>query len=335
LLTLQFVLGVSLLLFAQAAAAETSFQKETRQESPSFQEKKWTGTLGAYETNVQFDYLGGASQNLGNGQNGRIDETYLDVRQMFMRHTLLVFLAQGGLEYQHQGFGVPSGTLVPERLDMLYADIALDTHWSKKDLLHIEGRPGFYTDFEGAGTQGINAPLDVGYTRVVSDYFQWVLGFNYNSWRSTRFLGAPGFRWQINDRWKVRAYLPSPDIEYYARPNLTLTLGADVRAESYRLGPHFGDATHQPALNSALIDYQEIRIGPGFSWNVRPLVEINVMAGYMVGRQFDFHNNGVVLNGSTGPFVSVAVHALFKFPGAPLVIPQRNNISIHNILGYF
>jgi len=54
------------------------------------------GNTGAYETNVQYDYVGKTSQNLGNGQNGRIDEQYLDVRQTFMRHTLLVFLAEGG-----------------------------------------------------------------------------------------------------------------------------------------------------------------------------------------------------------------------------------------------
>ncbi len=313
----------------------SSFQKETLKEAPSFQAKKWTGTLGASETNVQYDYVGGASQNLGNGQNGRITEQYLDVRHIFMRHTLLLFLAQAGFEYQHQGFDSPPGTLLPDRLDALNVDIALDTHWSKKDLLHIEGRPGFYTDFQGSGWNALNAPVDVGYTRVVSDYFQWVLGFNFNSWRASRFLGAPGFRWQINERWKVKAYMPTPDIEYYARPDLTLTLGGDFRGDTYRMGPHFGGSSGQPALNNALVDYREIRIGPGFSWNVRPLIEINFMAGYMEGRQFDFHNNGVVLDGSGGPFVSVAVHALFKFSGAPLVIPERNNVSIHNILTYF
>jgi hypothetical protein len=86
-------------------------------ESPSFQAKRWTGTQAGYETNVQYDYVGKTSQNLGEGQNGRIDEEYFDVRHTFMRHTLLVFLAQVGFEYQHLGFDAPSGALIPNRMD--------------------------------------------------------------------------------------------------------------------------------------------------------------------------------------------------------------------------
>jgi len=128
-------------------------------------------------------------------------------------------------------------------------------------------------------------------------------------------------------------YMPQPDIEYTARPDLTLTFGADIRGETYRVGPHFGDARGVPSVNSSIVDYQEVRVGPGFSWNVRPLIEINFMAGYMAGRQFDFHN-GPTLNGSGTPFVSVGVHALFKLPGEELAIPQRNQVSFHDILNF-
>ena len=311
------------------------YKKKSRKMSPSFQEEKWTGTQGASETNVEYDYVGRASQNIGEGFNRNIDENYIDVRHQFMRHTLLAFLVQGGFEYQHMGYGVPNDVLVPDRLDMLAGIIGIDFRWSKKDLLHIEGRPGLYTDFRGSGSNAFNCPLDVGYTRVVSNTFQWVAGFSLNTWRASRLLGAAGFRWQVNDRWKLKFYLPAPDIEYSARPDLTLTFGADVRGETYRVGPHFGDTRGAPALNSALVDYQELRVGPGFSWNVKPFIEINCMAGYMVGRQYDFYNNGPKLNGSGAPFVSLGVHALFKLPGEALNIPQQSRMSLHDIFSFF
>jgi hypothetical protein len=60
-----------------------------------------------------------------------------------------------------------------------------------------------------------------------------------------------------------------------------------------------------------------------------------MMAGYMVGRQFDFYNGGPKLNGSNAPFVSVGIHALFKLPGEILHIPQRNRVSFRDIFSYF
>jgi hypothetical protein len=335
-----FLLGLgSLNLQAEDGNAKKQdsreFQKEAAQQSPSFQQKKWTGTQGSYETNLEYNYVGDASHNLGNGHNQDIHENYFEFRHQFMRHTLLAFLVQGGLGYQHQGFSVPNDALIPDRLDTASADIAIDTRWSEKDLLRVGVSPGFYTDFQGSGWAAINAPVDVGYTRVTSQKFQWVIGFSWNSWRSNPFLGAAGVRWQINERWKIKAYMPQPDVEYVARPNLTLSLGADLRGDSFRVGPHFGDQKGRPDLNNALIDYQEVRVGPGFSWNIKPLLEMNFMTGYMVGRSYDYHNNDLKLNGSGGPFVMIALHALLKLPGEPLRIPQRNRISVRDVIKYF
>jgi hypothetical protein len=321
---------------ASATPSERKFQRQQRKQSPSFQQKKWTGTQGAYESYLEFDYVAPASQNLGGGHNGRMAENYFDFRHVFMRHTLLAFLAQVGFEYQHMGFTAPNYAWFPDRLDEAIIDIGLDTRWSEKDLLHFQLRPGFYTDWRGGGWDAVNTPVDVGYTRVVNNKFQWIVGFSWNSWRSSRYLGAAGFRWQMTPRWKLKLYMPTPDIEYAVRPNLTLSFGADVRGDSFRVGPHTGDSKGAPSLNSALLDYQEVRVGPGLSWNVRPLIEINLMTGYMVGRQFDFHNNNnPTLNSGGAPFVMAQVHWLFKFPGSPLIIPQRNRISFSDLFSYF
>ncbi len=313
----------------------SNFAKEARKKSPSFQEKKWTGTQGTSETQVQYDYVGPASQNLGNGQNGRIDEHYVDMYHMFMRHTLLMFLVQGGFEYQHMAFDAPSSAFIPKQLHAINGIVGIDARWSKKDLLHVETHPGFYGDFQGTGWAAFNSPLDIGYTRVVSNRFQWIIGFGLNTWRRSKLLGAVGFRWQINERWRIKAYMPTPTIEYVARPNLTLKLGADIRGDTFRVGPHFGDNRGSPSINSALMNYQEVRVGYITSWNIRPTIALNTMVGYMVGRQYDFHNGGPKLNGSGAPFVSIALLALFKLPGEELRIPQRNRISMRNIFKYF
>ncbi len=314
---------------------DVQFAKEAARKSPSFQLKKWTGTQAAYETSVEYAYLGDADHNLGNGSNGKIHEHFLEVRHQVMRRTLLAFLVQGGLEYQHQGFSVPNDAFIPDRLDMLGGEVAIDTRWSEKDLLHIAAHPGVYTDFRGSGWNAFNTPIDIGYTRVTSKRFQWILGFNYNGWRNSPFLGSGGFRWQMSDRWKLKMYMPQPAIEYTARPDMHLSFRADLRGDSYRVGPHFGDSKGHPELNSALLDYQEVRVGPNVSWNIKPLLALDVMTGWLVGRRYDFHNNGVVLNGSGAPFVNVRLLWLMKLPGEPLRIPQRNRISFRDVFKYF
>jgi hypothetical protein len=61
-----------------------------------------------------------------------------------------------------------------------------------------------------------------------------------------------------------------------------------------------------------LVDYQELRAGAGFSWNIKPLLELNFQAGYMMDRAFNYHNNGVLLSSDPSPYVSINVQALFE-----------------------
>jgi hypothetical protein len=67
-----------------------------------------------------------------------------------------------------------------------------------------------------------------------------------------------------------------------------------------------------PSLNNALVDYREIRVGAGFSWNIKPMIELNMESGYLMDRQFNFHNNGIVLRGGGVPYASLNVHVLFE-----------------------
>src|SRR5438105_3153887 len=111
---------------ARGRDSDQTFQKETAQASPSFDQKKWMGTQNSYETFVEDDFVGGASQNLGNGQNSNVRENYFHLEHDFRRHTLLAFLVQGGLEYEDYQFGAPNDALFPDRLDTVSGDLGVD-----------------------------------------------------------------------------------------------------------------------------------------------------------------------------------------------------------------
>ena len=143
-----------------------------------------------------------------------------------------------GFEYQHMGFGVPNTALIPDRLDMLTGVVGIDFRWSEKDLLHIEGRPGLYTDWRGSGeTPSIRLGdrLDTGHEPAlpVGDGVQLEYVARQPLSRRGRFSLAN------EGPLKLKFYLPTPGIEYSARPDLTLLFGGGHPWRELSSGPSF------------------------------------------------------------------------------------------------
>jgi hypothetical protein len=300
------------LLGAPPARAE-----DTPDKSPSHEKEEWTKNDVFYEFSTDYSHVGGATTSLGNGQNAPISEENLHLEHFFARKYFRCLLVKTGLEWQGFYFNAPVAGFVPDHLHDLNALGAIDFRWSRQDLLRLQARPGFYTDFRDVRfADDINCPLALAYTRVSSMRFQWFVALSYNMWRRHSLLPAGGFRWQLTDRWKLKMLFPEPHIEYQARDDLHLFVGGDFRGDSFRLGRDFGDIRGDSRFNNTVVDFQEIRAGGGFSWNVKPLVEINLHGGYMVYRQFDYHDVGVQLNSDPAPYITFNVNVLFELPEA-------------------
>ena len=117
--------------------------------------------------------------------------------------------------------------------------------------------------------------------------------------------------------------LPQPQIEFKASDAVHVWLGTDFRGDTYRVSRKFGDRHGVAALNDSLIDYQEIRFGSGFSWNIRPLLEFNGEAGWMVARTFKYGNTGYHSSGSGAPYVGLNIRFLFQLVKDTRPIPQQ------------
>ena len=133
-------------------------------------------------------------------------------------------------------------------------------------------------------------PMAIAYSHMASaEIFNGRPGVSINLWRETHHLLSQwaDFRWQINDRWKMKMMLPEPQIEYKARDDLHFLWEGDLEGDTFRVSSDFGTRRGDPTLNNALVDYQELRAGVGFSWNIRPLIELNFQTGgYMLDRAF-------------------------------------------------
>ena len=280
--------------------------------SPSRDGVQWLGSKTSLETTGEFDYVFRGKTGLGNSTYGQVAEREMLGRQLITHRFLRAFLVRGGVELERFEFDRPDMSFIPQNLHVLNAYLALDFRFSYKDMIRIQARPGFYNDYEKSDTSDFNYPMAYAYSHMVSPYFQWALGVSVNKWRNHPILGGGGFRWQVNDRWKFKMMLPEPQIEYKAREDLHVFIGGDFRGDTFRVSSDFGTRRGNPALDNALVDYQELRANVGFSWNIKPLIELNFSAGYMMDRAFNFHNNGMLMASEPSPYCMIQIQALFE-----------------------
>lgn len=280
--------------------------------SPSKDQVLWTETQLAYDLNVESSYVGSVSTSFGNGQEGDVSSGYVDVAQTFTGRKWLALLWHTGVEWEHFSFSAPKDIPVPDSLNGVTIPSAIDVRWSEHHMVRLQIAPGFYTqggEFEG---DSMNVPGAVAYSWIPNRRFQLGLGLSYNGLRSQHILGGGGFRWQISDRWKLIFLLPRPQMEYKAAPALHLWAGTDFRGDTFRLSDHFGNDHGNIRLNNAVIDYQEIRAGTGFSWNIKPLLELNGEVGYMLDRSFNYHTSDVRSTSGKVPYISINLRYLFQ-----------------------
>ncbi len=312
--TRHFLMEVSFLLtfLLPIAQADIFSKRSSNEKSPSKDQVLWTETNIGYDFAMEYNYVGPSSIGFADGQVSHLSEHVTDFRQVITQRSWLAFLFHLGLEWQRLEFDPPNRMPVPGQLDVMNAFLATDFRWSNRDMMRLQVQPGFYTDLQDMDLEDFNVPVALAYTHVSSKDLQWTIGLSINTLRKMRYLPGGGFRWQINDRWKLKFLLPTPQVEYKLRDDLHVWAGGDFRGDTYRVSRHFGDDRGNPALNHALLDYEEIRMGTGVSWNIRPLVELNGEIGYMMDRQFDYFNNAVSARGHSAPYVNVSLHILFQ-----------------------
>jgi hypothetical protein len=297
----------------QAADSTSMMSKPTKDDaSPSKDQVLWTETQLAYDLDVESSYVGAVSTSFGNGQEGDVSSGYLDVAQTFTGRKWLAILWHAGFEWEHFNFSAPNSIPVPDSLNGVSTPIALDFRWSEHHLMRFQIAPGFYSEGGEFDGETFNVPGAIAYSWIPNRRFQLGVGVSYNSLRSSHLLGGGGFRWQISDRWKLKFLLPRPQIEYKAAPALHLWAGTDFRGDTFRLNDHFGTDHGDTRLNRAVIDYQEIRAGTGFSWNIKPLLELNGEVGYMLDRQFNYHTSQVRSSSGKVPYISINLRYLFQ-----------------------
>lgn len=303
---------IALILMGLALPVLAEENPSVVDKSPSKDKIQWLGSETTLETTFQHDYVFAGKTDLGNNTHGDLTEREILIRQLITRRFFRAFLVRGGVEWERFDFIRAPEAMIPRNFHVLNAYLALDFRFSRKDMIRVQARPGVYTVYENPDLGDINYPVAIAYSRMVSREFQWALGLSINQWRERPYLAGGGFRWQMTPRWKLKMMLPEPMLEYKARDDLHVFAGGDFRGDTFRVSKEFGARRGRPDLDNALVDYQELRACLGFSWNIKPLIELNMTSGYVLDRAFHYHNNGLKLTSDPSPYITVSLQMLFE-----------------------
>lgn len=266
----------------------------------------------SYETSLDYSYIGDARTKLGQGRNGSVSE----------QSNLLHFVAipqwndgplyRLGLELQRYSFGLPKAAPLPNTLQSLTAIVGVDFSLFDSWLIRIEAQPGFYHDSHDFNGKDFNVPFLIGGSYIASASLQWIAGLSVDVNRHYPVIPAVGVHWTFFDHWTLNAVLPTPRLEYEWQKGLTLYAGGDLKGGTFRLDGDFGKTHGKPFLNSAIVEYDEIRLGGGVTWKVTSDLTLEVEGGYLPYREFNFHRADKSYRTESGaPYGQVSLEAKF------------------------
>ncbi len=232
---------------------------------------------------------GGDSEAARGQRHVDYDELYSNLRFVYTPRVKYGIIRLGAqLERYSLGFD-GSGQQLPNTLQGLDVVVGFDTRLADSILVRLEAQPGLYgTSFDALDGDQFNIPFVLGGTYIVSPELQLVLGIGVNLQQNYPVLPGGGVRWKFAPQWVLNAVLPTPRLEYAATRNLTLFVGGDVKANSFRVDNKFGTRNGDTSLNNAWLSYEEVRAGAGFDWKLTPSLSLKFEGGYVPYRQFDY-----------------------------------------------
>ena len=265
----------------------------------------------AFQFDLRTAFIGEADVERGSRTITDFTEQNYLARLLILPRTKVGILRLGA-EYEVYDFDIPAGAQVPDRLQSAALIIGLDTRLSDSLLVRVEAKPGYYSADNWEG-QDFNVPFIMGGTYLYSSSLQFVFGIAIDLDAQYPVLPGGGFRWKFDPKWVLDATVPTPRLEYEMNRNLTLFVGADIHAKTFRVDDDFvGDASEPGNLNNAILTYAEIRTGGGFVWKIGEACKLTVEGGYLPYREFDYHRADIRWKSDGGaPYGAISLHAAF------------------------
>jgi hypothetical protein len=267
----------------------------------------------SYEFSADGAYIGSGSISRGLKSIGDYSEISNSINFVVSDQIKDSLILRMGLDWSRYAFDSQNPFApIPDVVNALDLQVGADVQLSSALLMRMEIHPGFYGTFDDIGFRDINIPFVAGLSYFVSADFIVTLGVSVDINSQLPVIPAVGVYWKLSDRWTIDGVAPRPQLQYRLSDKVTLFAGADVRETTFRMDDRFGSARGTPVLNSAILDYWEIRGGGGLTWSVYKSLKLDMEAGFVPYRRFDYYRADVKAVASDWfPYVRVGLSTKF------------------------
>jgi Domain of unknown function (DUF6268) len=273
------------------------------------------GTLSAFSYELSSDaaFIGRGSVDLGSKTAGIFKEVTSSATFVLSDQIATPFILRLGIDWDRFAFNTSNRlTPLPASVDALDAVIGGDIQLTSALLIRIEAHPGIYGSFNEVTGRDFNMPIRIGASYFKSDRLIYIVGVSVDVNSDWPVIPAVGLYWKVSDHWVIDGVAPRPQLQYILSDKITLFAGADLQTETFRVDNEFGTARGIPKLNHAILDFWEIRGGAGLTWAVTGKVKLDLEAGTVPYRQFDFNRADFNMSSSSwSPYVRLGLSASF------------------------
>jgi hypothetical protein len=282
------------------------------QKLTSFLESSSVSPL-SYESTIDAAYIGGGSISRGLKSIGDYSELSNSLNFVVSDQIKDSLILRFGVDWSRYAFDSQNPSApIPDVLNAVDIQLGADVQLSSALLMRMEIHPGFYGTFDDISFRDINIPLVAGLSYFVSADLILTAGVSVDPNSHIPVIPAVGVHWKLSDRWTIDGVAPRPQLQYRLSDKVILFAGADVRETTFRMDNEFGTSRGTPVLNSAILDYWEIRGGGGLTWSVYKGLKLDMEAGFVPYRRFDFYRADIkAVSSDWFPYVRLGLSAKF------------------------
>lgn len=254
-----------------------------------------SGTRGASH-DLFYGYSAASEVESDHGNAGRIKVGSFSILSAQTYRPSDACRLKTGVSYGHFAIDATAGVPVPDTLRSLALDLNLRWQASPEWSFLLGARPGLYGDDASLGWKNLNSPAFIAASREFGPALTLTGGVHFDAFAEHPVLPLLGLRWRATPRLAVTLGAPRTEITGDLGGHRRVFAGASLLGGAFHTDdPSLIAPINQASLRDAKVTYREIRLGAGVRWPLSARFALQLEAGWVADRRFDYRDRGLVV----------------------------------------